>query len=149
MNEAGFDMEKSQLKNGAIFKLIFDAVDNAAGQQEMGLTEEEDGFRLTGENENGEYSLLFDKESKVLKGIEIPGYGISVNIHNFALMQDTSSLPNETAAANATEEVPGEAVNAAEVTGQPAEEVVAPQETVAETTAQIWETTSATSATME
>jgi hypothetical protein len=30
-------------------------------------------------------------------------------------------------------EEPGEAVNAAEVTGQPAEEVIAPQETVTET----------------
>lgn len=133
LGELSFDTEKSKLNGNAVFKLIFDAVDHAAVQNDLTIEEKQDALSISGENDNGKYIIHLDKDSKVLKGIEIPDHGISVSVHNFQLM-NTDNIPStETTPAAVQSEEPGEAVNAAEVTGQPAEEVVAPQETVAET----------------
>ena len=128
LGELSFDTEKSKLNDSVVFKLIFDAVDHAAVQNQLDIAEKDDSLTISGENDSGKYTIMLDKDSKMLSGINIPDHEISVNIHNFRLM----SIEDIPSAETAPAEELGEAVIAAEVTGQPAEEVVAPQETVTE-----------------
>lgn len=145
LGDLSFSMEKGNINDEAIFKLLFDAFDHAAVQEEINLTESEDGLMLASQNGDGVYSLTFDKDSRIIKKIELPTYNITAELSNFKLLTET---PSETTVAPYTSETASEStLNAMEIMDLPAQEVIASQETIAEkeeqqqdTEFRMWET---------
>lgn len=145
LGELSFTLEKENINDEALFKLLFDAFDHAAVQEEMNLTESEDGLMLASQNDDGAYSLTFDKDTGIIKKIEIPTYKITAELSNFKLLTET---PAETTVAPYTSETGSEStLNAMEIMDLPAQEVIAEQETIAEkeeqqqdTEFKMWET---------
>lgn len=134
LGDIGFKMDKAKVNDTAIFKLIFDAFDNASVQQEMNVTESNDGLIMTGQNDFGVYNLIFDKETSILKYLEVPSAKLSMKISNFKLLTD---LPDTNSIATETTINPDD-INALQITELPAQQVIAEninQPECAETTA--------------
>lgn len=103
------DIPAENIKDTAVFSLIFKAVDSAAAGT-ISCTDTEDGKVFTGENAFGTYSLTFDPERLTLTGIQIPAAGVSCEVNRFKLMtggEDTAAettVPVETSETSAIPE---------------------------------------------
>ena len=101
LGELELDIPAENIKDNAVFALIFKAVDNAAAGT-ISCTDTEDGKIFTGENSFGVYNLTFDPERLTLTGIQIPEAGISCEVSGFRLMTDNGDTASETTAPSET-----------------------------------------------
>ena len=101
------DIPAENIKDTAVFSLIFKAVDSAAAGT-ISCTDTEDGKVFTGENAFGTYSLTFEPERLTLTGIQIPAAGISCEVNRFKLMTGSEDTAAETT-------VPGETSETSEI----------------------------------
>lgn len=103
LGDLKLDIPAENIKDGAVFALLFKAVDNAAAGT-ISCTDTEEGKIFTGENAFGSYSLIFEPENLTLTGIRIPAAGISCEVIGLKPMtgkEDTetaTTVPSETSA---------------------------------------------------
>ncbi len=78
--ELGLEILPEKINDGAVFKLIFNAVDNFASLPGAELSETENGYEYSGELPQCGYIMTFDKESCELTGISFPDQNITAEI---------------------------------------------------------------------
>lgn len=96
LGELSLDVPAEDIKDGAVFALIFKAMDSAALSENLTFADTEEGKVLTGEFPMGEYSVTFEAESLVPVKIEIPSAGISGELTNFSIMTEETGTSSET-----------------------------------------------------
>lgn len=91
-----FEIPMEDLKDGAVFALVFKAIDCAAAAGELPCTDTEDGKVYSGEFSGGTYTLTFDPKGTALTKIEIPSAEIAGEFTGFAVTKSEPVLPEET-----------------------------------------------------
>ena len=102
----GLELEipTENIRDGAVFSLIFKAIDCAASAGELSCVTTEDGNVYTGEFSGGTYKLTFDPQSAMLTRIEIPTEEIAGEFTGFNIIKGEAMPPEETTAAQPPEE---------------------------------------------
>lgn len=103
LGELKLDIPAENIKDTAVFALLFKAVDSAAAGT-ISCTDTEEGKVFTGENGFGTYDLIFEPEKLTLTGIRIPAAGISCEIIGLKPMTGKEDTETETAAPSETAE---------------------------------------------
>lgn len=81
MGELKLNIAREKLNDAAVFRLIFDAIDNCAAQTQISLSESEDGSLIyNGTLPQCGYILAFDSETMLLNGITFPDLNISASL---------------------------------------------------------------------
>lgn len=81
------DMPLEQLRDKAVFALIFKALDNAAANK-LSCTETEDGMYFEGESGGFLYRVTFDSESLKPVLLEIPEAALTAEIKGFETLDE-------------------------------------------------------------
>ncbi len=98
------DVPTENIRDGAVFSLIFKAIDCAASAGELSCTSTEDGNVYTGEFSGGTYKLTFDPKSSALTRIEIPTKEIVGEFTGFSIIKGDVQPPEETTVTQPSEE---------------------------------------------
>lgn len=100
LDDLVLDIPMEDVRNTAVFALIFKALDNAA-VSELSCTETEDGMYYEGEFDGTVYRLGFDSESLKPVLLEIPEAALTAEIKGFEILSGEDNLANtsETTAA--------------------------------------------------
>lgn len=83
LGELTLGIERESINEAAMFRLMFDAIDNCAAMPDLTLTETENGLEYSGEISQCGYVMTFDPESMTLTGISFPDADISAVIGSF------------------------------------------------------------------
>ncbi len=89
------DIPVEDINDGAVFGLIFKAVDSAASAGELTFTENEDGKAYTGEFAQGTYSITFDPESLAPVKLEIPEVSLSAEFSGFHILTGENTVTEQ------------------------------------------------------
>lgn len=99
-----FKIPMEDINEKAVFALIFKALDNAATTDKLVCNEADDGKIFSGDFSYGSYSIVFEPESLIPIGLEIPAAELSCKIENFHTLTGKSEEGSETG--NVTETSP-------------------------------------------
>lgn len=94
LDDLTLEVPMENLNSGAVFSLVFKAIDCAAAAGELPCTNTEEGKIYSGEFSGGTYTLTFDPGSAVLTRIEIPSAGIAGEFSGFVVTKN-EVLPQE------------------------------------------------------
>lgn len=103
LGELTLDIERESINEAAMFRLMFDAVDNCAAMPELTLTETENGLEYSGEISQCGYVMTFDPETMTLTGIYFPDADISAVIGGFSELSGNSVTEETEAQTSETE----------------------------------------------
>lgn len=92
------DVPMEDINNGAVFSLIFKAIDNAAAAGALSCSETEDGMVYSGEFPLGAYSITFDPETLAPVKMEIPSAQLFGEFENFVTINAETETTAETTA---------------------------------------------------
>ena len=98
LDDLTFEVPMENLRDGAVFALVFKAIDCAAAAGELSCTSTEEGKVFSGEFSGGTYTLTFDPKGTALTKIEIPSAAIAGEFTDFAVTKFEQVLPEETTA---------------------------------------------------
>ena len=110
LDDLSFEVPMEELRDGAVFALVFKAIDCAAAAGELSCTDTEEGKVYSGEFSGGTYTLTFDPRGTALTKIEIPSAEIAGEFTGFAVTKTEKTeksetvLPEETTAVITEEE---------------------------------------------
>ena len=96
LDELSFEIPMENLNGGAVFALVFKAIDCAAAAGELSCRDTEDGKVYSGEFSGGTYTLTFEPRGTALTKIEIPSAGIAGEFTGFAVTKNEPVIPEET-----------------------------------------------------
>ena len=85
------DIPAEDIRDKAVFALIFKALDNAAASK-LSCTETEDGMYYEGEFGGTIYRITFDKESLKPTLLEIPEAALTAEIKGFETIEETEEM---------------------------------------------------------
>ncbi len=111
LGNLNFDIERDNINGAAMFKLIFDAVENCSAMPSLTLTQSEDGSQYSGQISQCGYIMTFSPDTMELIGISFPDAEIEVTITDFRSSTESGA---ETTESGAESEVSEEAEAAAE-----------------------------------
>ncbi|MGN0674151.1 MAG: hypothetical protein ACI4KG_00210 [Oscillospiraceae bacterium] len=95
LDDLELDIPVEDINNGAVFALIFKAVDSAALAGELTFTESEDGKTYTGEFAQGTYSITFDPESLAPVKLEIPEAALCAEFNGFHILTGENTVTEQ------------------------------------------------------
>ena len=90
LGELTLDIERENINEAAMFRLMFDAVDNCAAMPDLTLAETENGLEYSGEISQCSYVMTFDPETMTLTSISFPDADISAAISSFSELSGNS-----------------------------------------------------------
>ncbi len=91
LGELTLDIERENINEAAMFRLMFDAVDNCAAMPDLTLAKTENGLEYSGEISQCGYVMTFDPETMALTGISFPDADISTSISSFTELTGNDS----------------------------------------------------------
>lgn len=95
LDELSVEIPMEDLRDGAVFALVFKAIDCAAAAGELSCTSTEEGKVYSGEFSGGTYTLTFDPKGTALTKIEIPAAGIAGEFTGFAVTKPEKPAKSE------------------------------------------------------
>ncbi len=98
---AGYDglslsVPAEDIRDGAVFSMLFKAFDNAVSVGKLSCNESEEGFTYEGEFSDCVYMLSFSPDSMNPTLLEIPAMGFCAEIVNYDVISQKSGLDNST-----------------------------------------------------
>ena len=96
LDDLTLEIPAENLNGGAVFALVFKAIDCAAAAGELSCTDTEEGKVYSGEFSGGTYTLTFDAKNSALTRIEIPSAGIAGEFTGFVVTKNEAPPSEET-----------------------------------------------------
>ena len=96
LDDLSFEVPMEELRDRAVFALVFKAIDCAAAAGELSCTDTEEGKVYSGEFSGGTYTLTFDPRGTALTKIEIPSAEIAGEFTGFAVTKIEKTEKSET-----------------------------------------------------
>ncbi len=94
------EIPPENINDGAVFALMFKAMDCAAAAGQLSCADTEDGKVYSGEFSGGTYMLTFDPKTAALTHIEIPYGEIEGEFTNFTVTKSETVPPGTTEASS-------------------------------------------------
>ena len=91
LGELTLDIERENINEAAMFRLMFDAVDNCAAMPDLTLAETENGFEYSGQSSQCGYVMTFAPETMTPTGISFPDADITAAIDSFTELTRNNS----------------------------------------------------------